>query len=384
MKALRGLRAKLVLAFAAVFGGVVLLAGTYQYRQVGQVLRHGDDQRLQTRARALLDQVDLSGPLPIVPLPGPGERMRVVIKTAGQPARELFHSPGFADPVTAATDGWRVVEVAQLRTTEAGAAQRVQLWLAHSGSPLAHDLGLVKTLLLHAQVLVMEAEHGAIAVELARRYHFDLILMNIQMPVMDGYAATALLRQQLGLATPIVALTANAIIGEREKCLAAGMNGYLAKPFREEELLKMVSNWVLPDLAVTLQSGAGTPPASAPSAAGIKPYQVDELLQVGQGDLEFVAFMLETFVAGCEDALRDLALGMEEGNLSLLKTTAHTLRPSLTHLRAMHILPPVEALDQWEQDFHREILLPLVESITLLLREAVAQIRNDGELGETI
>ncbi|MFD1467753.1 HAMP domain-containing protein [Hymenobacter caeli] len=149
MRALRGLRAKLVLAFATVFGGVVLLAGTYQYRQVGRVLHRGDDQRLQARAQALLDRVDLSGPLPVVPLPGLGERARVVIETAGQPARELFHSPGFA---AAAVDGrgWRVVEVAQLRPTEAGAAQRVRLWLAHSGAPLARDLRQVQGGLLLA------------------------------------------------------------------------------------------------------------------------------------------------------------------------------------------------------------------------------------------
>ena len=238
---------------------------------------------------------------------------------------------------------------------------------------------IAKTFLNHAQVQVTEAEHGAMAVELARNEQFDLILMDIQMPVMDGYAATALLRQQLGLTTPIVALTANAINGEREKCLAAGMNGYLAKPFREDELLKLVSNWVLPPG----QGGAFDYKAPAPAARlvqpaiGLKLYGVDELLQVGQGDLEFVAFMLETFIEGCQEALSNLAQGLEDTNLALLKTTAHTLRPSLTHLRALHILPPVEALDKWEGAFDRETLQPLVKSISLLLREVIAQIELD-------
>lgn len=108
---------------------------------------------------------------------------------------------------------------------------------------------IAKTFLNHAHVQVTEAEHGAEAVELAQYHRFDLILMDIQMPVMDGYAATALLRQQLGLGTPIVALTANAVKGEREKCLAAGMNGYLTKPFKEDELLKIVGEWALRPIA---------------------------------------------------------------------------------------------------------------------------------------
>jgi signal transduction histidine kinase/DNA-binding NarL/FixJ family response regulator len=240
---------------------------------------------------------------------------------------------------------------------------------------------IAKTFLNQAQVHVTEAEHGAEAVELAQHHEFDLILMDIQMPVMDGYAATALLRQQLGLTTPIVALTANAINGEREKCLAAGMNGYLAKPFKEEELLKIVSKWALhhPDHA-PIASQPETPPdmaASPPIEA--KLYRTDELLKVGQGDLEFVAFMLETFVESCEEALQNLSQGMQDRDLVRLRTAAHTLRPNLVHLGAFHLVPLVETLDYWQGDFRTDALQPLVNSISLLLHELVAQIKLDTQ-----
>ena len=237
---------------------------------------------------------------------------------------------------------------------------------------------IAKTFLRHAHVQVTEAEHGAEAVELAQQNSYDLILMDIQMPVMDGYAATALLRQQVGLTTPIIALTANAIKGEREKCLAAGMNGYLAKPFREDDLLRTVSEWILqPHLANSgFDAGRAAQPPR-PVAKGVKLYEVDELLKVGDGDPQFVAFMLQTFVESCEEALQGLTQAMREQNLTLLKTTAHTLRPSLTHLRALHLLPPVEVLDQWADGFIANELQPLVDAVALLLKEVISQIQHD-------
>ncbi|MDO7853108.1 PAS domain S-box protein [Hymenobacter sp. CA1UV-4] len=104
---------------------------------------------------------------------------------------------------------------------------------------------LASIFLSNAELEVTEAGNGEIAVELARAQAFDLILMDVQMPVMNGYEATILIREALGPAVPIIALTANAIEGEREKCLAAGMNDYITKPFQEASLVKMVYDWVL-------------------------------------------------------------------------------------------------------------------------------------------
>ena len=243
---------------------------------------------------------------------------------------------------------------------------------------------IAKTFLDHAFVEVTEAENGAVAVELAQKHDFDLVLMDIQMPVMDGYAATALLRQQLGLTTPIVALTANAIKGEREKCLAAGMDDYLTKPFREEELLSKVSRWVLcpsldpaqPEDALPLP--AATPePVATPTNTQAPLYQTDELLHVGQGDLEFVRFMLKTFVESCDEAIAGFSQAMQDADAGQLRGTAHTLRPNLTHLRALHILPPVERLNKWPEPFELAAVQPVVEEAIGLLRQVSARILTD-------
>jgi CheY-like chemotaxis protein len=90
---------------------------------------------------------------------------------------------------------------------------------------------------------VVIAEDGQIALDLAEKSPFDLILMDMQMPVMDGYTATAELRRR-GLSTPIVALTANAMAEDRNKCMASGCTDYLSKPIDREILLQTVSKYL--------------------------------------------------------------------------------------------------------------------------------------------
>jgi CheY-like chemotaxis protein len=86
---------------------------------------------------------------------------------------------------------------------------------------------------------VTVANNGREAVDLWQQQHFDLILMDIQMPELDGIEATLRIRQQeesKGAHIPIVAMTAHALKGDREKCLAAGMDGYISKPVRKQDL----------------------------------------------------------------------------------------------------------------------------------------------------
>jgi CheY-like chemotaxis protein len=89
--------------------------------------------------------------------------------------------------------------------------------------------------------------NGRAAIEALGMHLYDLVLMDCQMPEMDGFEATRAIRA--GSASwnriPIVALTANALPGEREKCLAVGMNGYLTKPFNRDVLTKLLNEWVL-------------------------------------------------------------------------------------------------------------------------------------------
>jgi CheY-like chemotaxis protein len=86
---------------------------------------------------------------------------------------------------------------------------------------------------------------GVSAVELATLQHWDAILMDCQMPGMDGFEATRRIRARLqGQPLPIIALTANALAGDREACTAAGMNDFIPKPVRQDELRSCLARWL--------------------------------------------------------------------------------------------------------------------------------------------
>jgi len=127
---------------------------------------------------------------------------------------------------------------------------------------------LIAMLLHHAGAEVTLADNGHVAVELALAARrdgkpFDLILMDMQMPTMDGYDATQKLRDE-GFATPVVALTAHAMAGDRAKCLEAGCNDYLSKPIDRDDLLHAVAR----QLALAEQAPAvwpGVDPQSLPA-----------------------------------------------------------------------------------------------------------------------
>jgi CheY-like chemotaxis protein len=87
---------------------------------------------------------------------------------------------------------------------------------------------------------VSTAENGLVAVEAMKNTSFDIVLMDIQMPEMDGYQAAREMRK-LGVKTPILAMTAHALSGEKEKCVAAGMNDYLTKPIKRDILFSKIA-----------------------------------------------------------------------------------------------------------------------------------------------
>jgi signal transduction histidine kinase/CheY-like chemotaxis protein len=99
---------------------------------------------------------------------------------------------------------------------------------------------VAKGILEQAGAVVAVAENGAVAVELLRGERYDLVLMDVQMPVMDGFTATRLIREELRLQLPVIAMTAGVMESEREQCIAAGMDDFIAKPIDVEQMFATI------------------------------------------------------------------------------------------------------------------------------------------------
>lgn len=99
-----------------------------------------------------------------------------------------------------------------------------------------------------------ECANGKLAIENLKLHKYDLILMDIQMPEMNGYETTKYIRRTLELGLPIIAMTSRSNPGEREKCLTAGMNDYIAKPINEEELYNVITNYLFTTVVLSQEN----------------------------------------------------------------------------------------------------------------------------------
>ncbi len=184
------------------------------------------------------------------------------------------------------------------------------------------------------------ASDGAQAVRMATQSDtpYDLILMDMQMPVLDGLEATRRIRaheRNTREHVRIVAMTANAMTGDRERCLAAGMDEYLAKPIRIDEL-RAALRWQDADYSPTMPGSLfpdGTlvvPPADAPP--GVAAFDYDAAL--GQADAMVVRIIGESFRSTWPEQVRDMRQALAQNDAKLLQRSAHTLRGLLGHFGA--------------------------------------------------
>ncbi len=210
------------------------------------------------------------------------------------------------------------------------------------------------------------AENGRRAVEIFLLEKPDLVLMDCQMPEMDGYQATKKIRNHektLNIKTPIVALTANAIEGDRQKCLAAGMDDYLSKPFKQEELMTILSKWfgvndkkgskekheakknrcnedvihesVSIETAVD-QAETSTVPIEASTVIDHAAIQTIKDLQM-EGQPDILSKLVKTYIASTQSNIAKLRKISKKNALDDLKFFAHTVKSSSASMGAMHL-----------------------------------------------
>ena len=201
---------------------------------------------------------------------------------------------------------------------------------------------LAVELLGEAGILVLVASHGQEALDILRHdIAFDGILMDCQMPVMNGFEATRAIRADTRLASmPVLAMTANAMAGDRDRVLGAGMNDHISKPIDVEEMFNVLARWIKPAArpqSPAAQTAAAIPavqPTASPAPLAVPADALSALpgidveagLRHTQHNRALYHRMLQKFAAGHANFETGFTAALEHGDLALATRMAHTLR----------------------------------------------------------
>jgi two-component system sensor histidine kinase/response regulator len=178
------------------------------------------------------------------------------------------------------------------------------------------------------------ASNGAEGVAACQERQFDIVLMDLQMPVMDGMTATRKIRaSETSGHIPIIALTANAMTGDRELCEAAGMDGYLTKPIEVERLRNILVKFGLerPDAPVADAVPAHGTTHSAGSAA---PVDLGEFQRITDGDQAFAQELVTTFISSGEQQMAEIGVALSQTDRAALAKAAHKLKGACANIHA--------------------------------------------------
>ncbi len=228
------------------------------------------------------------------------------------------------------------------------------------------------------------AHHGAEAVDRVREADFDLVLMDCQMPVMDGYQATAAIRSLpdgRGAKLPIVALTANAMQGDEQVCLDAGMDGFLAKPYTVAQLQATLARWLSAAPGVSAGSPRPAPPALAASAregaAAINHIAIDALRELDEpGSMALVTQLVSSFLGSSDANLARLAAAAAEGNTKALSQGAHFLKSSAANLGAEALSACCREIERCAREGRIDDARKLIEPTRIEHRRAQRELRE--------
>jgi CheY-like chemotaxis protein len=205
----------------------------------------------------------------------------------------------------------------------------------------------------------------------------DIVLMDVEMPDMDGLQATAIIREKekiSGKHIPIIAMTAYAMKGDRERCLAAGMDAYVPKPIRHQDLFETIQQLVMDVPKIPINAPPEKPPVEV----------LDEALLVSRvdNDLQLLRDLVDLFLEECPRLVDEIRVALERKDAKALQRGAHSLKGSTGNLAAKmasEAALKLERLAQAGDLVHAESALQELEGQLVRLKPALLAVRAETE-----
>ncbi len=201
---------------------------------------------------------------------------------------------------------------------------------------------LASTLLKGFGLEVDIAENGLIAMEKVKNNTYQLVLMDIQMPTMDGYVASRKIRDEIKSIVPIIAMTAHIMPGEKEKCMSFGMNDYISKPFKEIELYNIISKYLNEEIQLKKTPIELTEEKENYSTIKIN---LDELRELAKGDKIFMKEMIELFLEQNPLDIKEIGNAIKENDFDTIQAISHRMKTSVGFMGLRPLLKPLSTME---------------------------------------
>ncbi len=240
------------------------------------------------------------------------------------------------------------------------------------------NIEFMKTSLHNIGCHVITAENGEIAVNKAKEHSFDIILMDCQMPVMDGYEASRkikrLIKQNKIKATPIVAITANAFKEDRERCLKAGMDDYFTKPIRNETIVKIIDKWVKnkADTKIEINNDKYIYKSNS-KLFDKKSYESAKNLM----DDKF-SIMVGYYISDTQQYINDIKRAIDNKDVKAIIQPAHTIKSSSFQIGAIKVSILAKEMEElcYDNKFNKEKLTKICRDIVSVFEKTKDFLRD--------
>lgn len=249
--------------------------------------------------------------------------------------------------------------------------QRLKLLLVDDREANLQSLG---QLLARDDVRIFTALSGNEALALMLEHDFALVLLDVQMPGMDGFEATARIRALGGTrgATPIIAMTAHAMKGDRERCLAAGMDDYVSKPIQSAELFAAIGRCLLHEAGAR----PGREPLAPPEPPLPDPIDRHKALPYFGGDEDLYGRLLREFIDDLARQIERLKAEAASGDARSFTTTAHSLKSLSATFGADRLWQAAQQLEALGLDDNLAAAPPLIQQVEAELPRLQAFLRR--------
>jgi response regulator RpfG family c-di-GMP phosphodiesterase len=202
--------------------------------------------------------------------------------------------------------------------------------------------------------------------------------MDVQMPIKDGLETTQYIREHINGSIPIIALTANAIKGEAEKCLSAGMNDFISKPFDEEKLIQVIAKWLGNEYYLDEKNDF--------IYNSNLIYDLSKLKAISRGNNDFVDKMISLFIEEIPISMNSMLEALNQYDYPKIQAIAHRLKPSIHNMGIEHIALGLGELEIMAKNAVAEKDYPELDALVInsakQLKEVLNQLNKHKESGE--